>query len=70
MSDWISVKDRLPDRSDYYWAWIVRGEPWGDELFFDAGRGRWLHEECGHEVSSVSHWMPLPDPPEDENAPT
>lgn len=60
MTDWISVKDRLP-------------EPHTDVLFF--GRDgffigwygylmkKWRSDEFG-EVQEVTHWMPLPTPPE------
>lgn len=60
MNEWISIKERLPDKhkevlcyreSDgiiiSYLSWMLDGEPiWCDE------------------VSDYTHWIPLPKPPE------
>lgn len=58
MSEWISVGDRLPDIERRYliWSWGAHGiAEWYD--------GCWL--SIAHNVESgITHWMPLPDPPE------
>ena len=66
MNEWISVKDRLPE---HYRAVIVHG----GVAFYDIGRKKWytLMEMDGYgeprEIMwTVTHWMPLPKPPEDE----
>ena len=56
---WISVKDRLPEK---YTNVIV---------LYDIGRVgvNWTNEEnefVSHAYSNVTHWMPLPEPPESE----
>lgn len=68
--EWISVKDRLPEKNTWvlcYVKWMIpvfemeRGiRKYSDvkKVFFD-GRFR-----LG---DSVTHWMPLPEPPESED---
>ena len=55
---WISVKDRLPeDSSDVLIAWA---DGVSEGCFCDE---RWCRE--GRMLRSVTHWMPLPKPPEE-----
>lgn len=67
---WISVKDRLPEKSGEYLAitksrghYMVLPYSAKHKLFnsYDSSRGRELKSaiEC-------THWMPLPEPPEGE----
>ena len=64
-SGWISVKDRLPEKSAQYliyqsWAAsicafnVVR---WSSE------KG-WMGHEVGSRIEGITYWMPLPEPPE------
>ena len=57
---WISVKDRLPEEDGLYTVYCKDGSmahAWfEDKWFID-------HCECG--AGYVTHWMPLPEPPED-----
>lgn len=58
-SEWISVKDRLPDTETTVLVCNERGEifsSWAsnDDVF-------WFYGE--EEDNRVTHWMPLPDPP-------
>ena len=71
MSDWISTNDRLPEKPGakaYEYVWCI---------VFVCGEIRMLPWNCEHEVwddeemddfkyhpKEVSHWMPLPAPPE------
>ena len=61
MTDWISIKDRLP-------------EVWQDVLLVCNGK---VYEGCmmndgdfenarGYDLTNVTHWMPLPEPPGEE----
>lgn len=63
MSNWISVKDALPE--EFKHVLVCRRSKYGERLVEDgyyAGGGRWkTHGEWTH---SVSHWMPLPPVPE------
>ena len=61
MAEWFSVKEKLP-------------EPYVDVLTYRAKNGyfevahrlksRWW---CESRRNHVTHWMPLPEPPENEN---
>jgi len=59
MSEWISVKDRLPEFEqdilicrDLGEARIVQTEEYQGSLYW------------GTSYNNVTHWMPLPEPPE------
>ena len=59
MSNWISVKDRLPENGDRVLTYnsfdgICTGRHLGD--------GRWRVKTSYPDP--VTHWMPLPEPPE------
>lgn len=69
MSNWISVEDRLPERTGEYLTWMTWGKitmlpfyietqawnvPWEDEA----------SRKC--EITGVSFWRELPEPPEVE----
>lgn len=62
MSDWISVKERLPEEN----ARVLVFLPDVDILLpqrMDTDRvvnGRWVRWYTG-----ITHWMPLPDPPKE-----
>lgn len=58
MSEWISVKDRLPEREGLYLCWTVfNGEACYQIHLWKGGRWYWVHD--------VRYWMPLPEPPEE-----
>lgn len=60
MSDWISVKDRLPDVDGEYIVFRPPENTFGDIVIrtFRGGEFSGLFE--------VTHWMPLPPAPEEE----
>lgn len=57
---WISVKDRLPNFDQTVLAYS--GKEWGIGLAFLHDDEKW-YGDCG----DVTHWMPLPAPPEAED---
>ena len=64
MTDWISVKDRLPEKTGSYL--VFRNIGYGKQ-FFSIGI-RLFYEQAPEAFTmdkSVTHWMPLPDPPEE-----
>lgn len=56
---WISVKDRLPEIDGFYLCWFT---------FEDGVHGYDIfYYNCGVSLpSSLTHWRPLPEPPESE----
>lgn len=74
MSEWISVKERLPERQKYV-IWAL-AKPWFDgystiEGYYDPfpnGMRFWRMTRCPstpYSLDNVTHWQPLPDPPKE-----
>lgn len=61
---WISVEERLPEK--YSLVVIAYKDSWGDMfpgMGVISGRGTWSGRGISIEPKSVTHWMPLPEPP-------
>lgn len=61
---WISVEESLPERYEHVLVttrFTDEGEP--DLEIAYLSLNRWTKEE-GHLYGRVTHWMPLPEPPE------
>ena len=59
---WISVEERLPEECVSVLVWIQdAAASWGEQVMFR--RGEFVRYSYG-EVNNVTHWMPLPEPPE------
>lgn len=64
MSEWISVKDDLPDEFPY--DVLVMGKNECDEYFYDIAfydDGEW--KSLYWEGENITHWMPLPELPKE-----
>ncbi len=65
MIEWISVKDRLPEDTKSVLAWVPNNQcnymvtlrPNGD---WSSWQGDYQYWWC----NEITHWMPLPEPPE------
>lgn len=57
MSEWINVKDRIPDENVRV---IVAGSGIVTEGILSCGS--WWESGMDYEVYDVTHWMPLPEP--------
>ena len=69
---WISVKDRLPERrlphfpEQSYRVLVARGMRPEMSIYRFDYQG-WFHpDDSLLELCGVTHWMPLPDPPNGE----
>jgi hypothetical protein len=62
--EWISVKDRLPEKEDDVLAYEFRGDI---SISYISGND-WRNLESGWilDESHVTHWMPLPEPPKEQ----
>lgn len=74
MTDWISVKDRLPEAEGAYLVFApsyTGGSSSGKEYHSGRMFSMWRHGKWSIEVGyhkrpgCVTHWMPLPEPPEE-----
>lgn len=70
MPSWISVEERLPETETWVLCWYVDidGDKWHTvgKLLKD---GIWvvdIYETDEPEYYTVTHWMPLPEPPKEE----
>jgi hypothetical protein len=68
MAEWISVKDRLPNKDTEVLCCSVRGDLfigkyleaiYTEDVYVFVDTNRW-------DARSVTHWMPLPEPPKGE----
>ena len=77
MSDWISVEDRLPERKKkvllyantiYPEITVGRLDDW--KKFDNIKKNVWIVSGGGYYEmeKSITHWMPLPEPPKSEES--
>jgi hypothetical protein len=69
MSEWISVKEKLPSMSqDVLIVLSMAGGETRLAHLVHYGDHQWFAGEYGAEyaIKDVNHWMPLPDPPKEE----
>lgn len=57
MSEWISVKEKLPPKADIYLVY----SQWPEAEPFRCTSG--YTKKKGFAVNYVTHWQPLPEPP-------
>lgn len=70
MAEWISVKERLPEKDEEYYR---RNDCWPEYIVMIA-EGivpttlEWDGESWSddYDCYNVTHWMPLPEPPKEE----
>lgn len=63
MNEWISIKERLPNVSDWVLVYTcVKGHPFVEIAMLDILYGFVLDGRRGF-ANNATHWMPLPEPP-------
>ena len=65
--NWISVKDRLPEQSDFVLAFD--GEYVIQNIYFNHNNDEFEDYNsipCSDFPENITHWMPLPDKPAEE----
>ncbi|MCV1418438.1 DUF551 domain-containing protein [Escherichia coli] len=69
---WISCSERIPDDKQYVWCW-GKSYGWTEcdtfEGYYDWSRNKWwaVTDNGEEPASKVTHWMPLPEPPQEVN---
>lgn len=66
VQEWISVEDRLPEEDGYYLC-CIKSSLFPDRVYIDILECDKSSFEEGHiYTDTVTHWMPLPEPPKGE----
>ena len=69
---WISCSERMPNDKQYVWCW-GKSYGWTEcntfEGYYDWSRNKWwaVTDDGEDPASKVTHWMPLPEPPQEVN---
>lgn len=64
---WISVEDRLPEPLEYVLVYMPGEKPFQTVREAYLGQsGRWFAGFYDRDQSEVTHWMPMPEPPKEE----
>lgn len=67
---WISCSERMPNDKQYVWCW-GKSYGWTEcdtfEGYYDCSRNKWwaVTDNGEEPESKVTHWMPLPEPPQE-----
>lgn len=64
VNDWVSVKDALPRKETDVLVWLESLN--GIAVAQYDGDGEWLEADECNITRRVTHWMPLPDAPEED----
>ncbi|EHK1613029.1 ead/Ea22-like family protein [Escherichia coli] len=69
---WISCSERMPNDKQFVWCW-GKSYGWTEcdtfEGYYDCSRNKWwaVTDNGEEPASKVTHWMPLPEPPQEVN---
>ena len=66
MSEWISVKDRLPEEDGSYLVYEAKYFGTGVYIGWFNNKKQYFTDEESSNVQNVDYWMPMPEPPKGE----
>lgn len=64
---WIPASERLPEENQEVLAWNGGGQcekPWQGHVLCEYRNGEWRESQESDLYPGITHWMPLPEPPE------
>lgn len=66
--EWVSVKDKMPDRSGTYLCYQpkVASICALNTVRWSEAKGYWMGKEVGSRIEGIEYWMPLPKPPKED----
>ena len=64
---WVSVKDRLPEHVQGNYLILLGGEIYAAKWEYDEWNEKYAFRIDCQIVPNVTHWMKVPEPPEEEN---
>lgn len=62
---WSGVEDELPEHGDVVLCWH-KAKDYPIVLQLDKRSGCWLDDQWDYGMGLITHWMPLPEPPKEE----
>lgn len=62
LPQWIKCSERMPENCDGVFAWSEAAFAYAVEAYFD---GSWYRTLTDEEEHHITHWMPLPEPPQE-----
>ena len=68
MDKWIKTMKELPPVNEFVLAYIQRlgFRPYMQTVMLVNGEDKFFVDDYGREVTNISHWMPLPEPPQND----
>lgn len=68
VNGWISVKDRMPDKSGTYLCYQPKAASICalNTVRWSEVKG-WMGKEVGSRIEGIEYWMQLPEPPKEES---
>lgn len=67
MNNWISIKEKLPERSGYFLVYMPQEtEGYNIMQFYYCGNNEWDDNRgmADSKYFGITHWQSLPEPPE------
>ena len=65
MAEWIKTMKELPPANTFVLAYVQKlgYRPYMQTVMLVNSEDKFFVDDYGREVSNISHWMPLPEPP-------